>query len=153
MTQKGTTMTVPRPVLLGLGIILALALAACGGSDVAGGSDAADAPADGHGDHAAPETVAEPVDGAPQVDVTAIDIDFEPATLQLDAGEPVNVTVTNDGDALHDFTLEAAGVHVNVEPGASETTGVTVDEPGTYQAICTVPGHEEAGMVIDVEVR
>lgn len=133
-----------------LGLVLGLVLTGCGGSGAAGGTGGA---ADGHGDHAAQEEVAQPVDGAPQVGVTAVDIDFEPATLELEAGKAVNVTVTNEGDALHDFTLEAAGVHVNVEPGASKTTGVTIDEPGSYRAICTVPGHEEAGMVIDVTVR
>ena len=122
-----------------------LLLAACGG----GGA----APAGDHEDHAAQEAVGEPVDGAPQVTVTAIDIDFEPETLELQAGEPVNVTVVNEGDALHDFTLEEAGLHINVEPGQSLTTGVTLEEPGNYRAVCTVPGHEEAGMVVDIAVQ
>jgi uncharacterized cupredoxin-like copper-binding protein len=97
--------------------------------------------------------VVEPVEGAPEVTVITRDIEFEPTTLELTAGEPTNVTVVNEGQALHDFTLEEAGVHVNVEPGESVTTAVTVDEPGTYQAVCTVPGHEDAGMVVEITVR
>ena len=107
------------------------------------------------GDHAAhggDESIAAPVDGAPAVTVTATDIDFAPATLELAAGETVNLTVTNDGQAMHDFTLEVADIHVNVEPGESQTTALTIDEPGTYEAVCTVDGHAEAGMTVEVVV-
>lgn len=125
-------------------VVLGALLAACGGSTAAGG---------GHGgDHAAQSSVHEPVEGAPEVTVTATDIDYAPATLELTAGEPTNVTIVNDGETLHDFTLEQADVHANVEPGESVTTSVTIDEPGTYQAVCTVAGHEEAGMTIEIVV-
>ena len=88
----------------------------------------------------------------PATTVTAVGIDFEPATLELTAGEPTNVTVVNDGSTLHDFTFEEADVHANVEPGDEITTSVTVDEAGTYTAICTVPGQADAGMEIEVTV-
>lgn len=125
----------------------ALLLAACGGAGP--GSTVGE----GHGGtHSGEEMLAEPVAGAPVVEVHAVDIDFEPATIELRAGRPVNVTVVNDGKSVHDFTLEQAEVHVNVEPGDSKVTSMTIDEPGTYTAVCTVEGHEEAGMTIDVVV-
>lgn len=135
------------PLLL---VILAFTLAACGGG--AGGSTSGTA--DGHsaGEHAQEESVQAPVDGAPEVTLTAVDIDYEPQRLELQAGEPTNVTVVNEGEALHDFTLEEADVHLNVEPGKEATTSVKLAEPGEYQAICTVPGHADAGMVVDVTV-
>lgn len=153
-----------RGVIVTLVTAFTLLAAACGGSeaptaasgdaeqqarpsDDAGGDDAAHG-----GDHAASERAAAPVDGAEEVVLTAVDIDFEPAQLELKAGEPVNVTIVNEGEALHDFTLEAADVHINVEPGQSKTAAVTVDEPGRYEAKCTVAGHAEAGMTIDVVV-
>ena len=129
-------------------LVAALLLAACGsgGPGPAGGGSA-------HGGgHAAAENVPPPVEGAPEITVNAVDIDFEPPTLELTAGEPTNVTVVNDGETLHDFTVEAADVHVNVEPGQSTTTAVTIDEPGTYEAKCTVEGHAEAGMTIKIVV-
>ena len=106
----------------------------------------------GHAGHDAEASVHDPVEGAPATTVTAVDIDFEPATLALQAGEATNVTVVNEGGTLHDFTLEEADVHANVEPGEEVTTAVTVDEPGTYKAICTVEGHAEAGMEVEVTV-
>lgn len=106
----------------------------------------------GHGGHAAAESRHDPVDGAPAVTIDAVDIDYEPATLELTAGEAINLSVANSGTTLHDFTLEAADVHLNVGPGATEVTSLTIDEPGTYRAVCTVAGHEAAGMTVDVVV-
>lgn len=113
--------------------------------------DSSDMPQHGGGDAASDEIV-EPVEGASEVTISAVDINFEPATLQLTAGDPVNLTITNDGDTVHDFTLKAASVHVNVAPGETKTTSVTIDKAGSYQAECTVAGHSEAGMTVDVTV-
>lgn len=107
-------------------VTAALLLAACGGSS---GTDGAGAGGYGGG-HMASESLTAPVEGAPEVTVTAVDIDFEPARMDVTAGEPINVTVVNEGETLHDFTLDAADVHVNVEPGESKTTSLTIDRCG-----------------------
>ena len=133
-----------RLVVPSIALIVSLLLAACGGSGNDQGAHG--------GGHAASESTAAPVEGASEITVKAVDIAFEPTTLDVVAGEPVNVNVVNDGETLHDFTLEAADVHVNVEPGETRTTSFTIDEPGQYEAKCTVEGHAEAGMTIDVNV-
>lgn len=131
--------------LTALALAGALLVACGGGSSSAGDGEHA-------GGHEGESSVVEPVDGAPEVTLTATDIDYAPATLELTAGEPTNVTIVNEGEAMHDFTLEAAGIHANLEPGQEITLGVTVDEPGTYEALCTVAGHAEAGMTVEVIV-
>jgi plastocyanin len=103
----------------------------------------------GHG----PSTTVDPVPGAREVTVSAVELAFEPATLTVEAGEPVNLTVRNDGALFHDWTLDEAGVHLNVNPGEEVTTALVLDTPGTYEALCTVQGHGEAGMVMTVIVR
>ncbi len=77
---------------------------------------------------------------------------FTPAALSFEAGEPINVTVTNDGDVFHDFDLDVAEVHLGVDAGEQATAAVTIDEAGVYEAICTVPGHTAAGMVLTLDV-
>ncbi|MPZ72745.1 MAG: hypothetical protein GEU74_05850 [Nitriliruptorales bacterium] len=132
----------PRHVIAVFAAVMALASAACGGSS---GDHAGD-------DHATLESVNEPVDGAEEVTITAADIDYRPERLELKAGEPTNVTVVNEGESLHDFTLKEADVHMNVDPGDEATTSVVVDSAGQFKAICSVPGHADAGMVVQVSV-
>jgi uncharacterized cupredoxin-like copper-binding protein len=94
-----------------------------------------------------------PAENAEEIDVQATEMAFTPAELDLAAGETVNVTVTNDGQLFHDFVLDAAGVHLNLDPGEQASAALTLQEPGTYQAICTVPGHADAGMALTVDVH
>lgn len=79
------------------------------------------------------------------VTVDMVDIAFEPTEFEIPAGTDVEVTLTNSGAAIHDFTIDALGIAEVVDPGA-ETTITINAEAGTYDYICTQPGHLEAGM-------
>lgn len=154
----------PASRLPALGAVLALLLAGCapwggpaGGADdhmsegLPMGDDAGGMHASGdRDDHE--QRAPTPVDGAREVEVSATEMAFTPASLRLDAGEPVNVTVTNDGDVFHDFDLDVAGVHLGLGPGEQATAAVAIDEAGVYEAVCTVPGHAAAGMVLTLDV-
>jgi nitrite reductase (NO-forming) len=88
---------------------------------------------------------------AQQVQVSGTDsLKFEPSTLTVAAGEPVQLTFTNAGQALHDWSLppgaSSQAVKVEARAGQSATTTFSVDRPGTYTFICSQPGHEAAGM-------
>jgi plastocyanin len=142
--------------------VLALLLAACapwdtpGGGSPGGGGMHGDMPmGDMHGTarSAGEEQAPAPVEGASEIHVQATEMAFTPAELDLAAGEIVNVTVSNDGQLFHDFVLDEAGVHLNLDPGEQATAALTFAEPGTYEAICTVTGHAEAGMVLTVDVH
>ena len=57
----------------------------------------------------------------------------------------MTVTLPNEGVTLHNFSLDALGISVDIAPG--ETKTVTINAPaGTYEYYCNVPGHKEAGM-------
>ena len=76
----------------------------------------------------------------------AIDIDFASAPETVPAGE-VEVTLDNDGRALHDVTFEELGDETVVSvPGGETATGTVALESGTYTYYCSVPGHRAAGM-------
>ena len=74
----------------------------------------------------------------------AVDIDFAEAPAELPAGE-VEITLVNEGAAVHNVTIEGVDPApvVEAQGGATETGTVTL-EPGTYTYICSVPGHESA---------
>jgi nitrite reductase (NO-forming) len=61
-------------------------------------------------------------------------------------GEPVNLTLINAGDLPHDLVIPDLGVHLAVAPGRQATTVREIDEAGSYQFLCSYPGHAAAGM-------
>jgi nitrite reductase (NO-forming) len=105
-----------------------------------------------------PSTAAKPVSGTPttsvagaqQVHISGSDsLKFEPSTVTVAAGQPVQLTFTNAGQVLHDWSLaEGTSQPVKVEATAGQTVTTTfkIDRPGTYTFICSQPGHEAAGM-------
>lgn len=102
---------------------------------------------------AADDQAPAPVDDADEVVIRATEMAFRPEELTVQAGTPINVTVVNDGEVVHDFALDPASVHLALDPGEQATAALRLDEPGTYEARCTVPGHAEAGMVMTIRVQ
>jgi nitrite reductase (NO-forming) len=76
---------------------------------------------------------------------------------------PVTFKVTNGGSLPHDFKICASskGGSANsctgkatklISPGSSTTLSYTFKTKGTYEFLCTVPGHAAAGMKGDLKV-
>lgn len=86
------------------------------------------------------------VPGAATVEVVATDLRFDPTTVIITAGAPVNLTLVNDGLALHDLTIPALDFRLDAEAGEQASGSLIVDEPGAYAYECSVPGHAAAGM-------
>jgi manganese oxidase len=63
------------------------------------------------------------------------------------------LAVTNDGAMPHDLAVVGTDVATPIlQPGESASLDLSSLEAGTYTVICTVPGHEEAGMVATLVV-
>lgn len=75
----------------------------------------------------------------------------EPASIEVPAGTELRVTITNAGELAHDLKLEGTTGSELVDPGETVTADLGVIE-ASGQAWCTVPGHKEAGMVLDITV-
>lgn len=57
-------------------------------------------------------------------------------------------TITNTGQLPHDFSFGSAGGGTTLlDAGQSATLTVQFAKPGKYTYICTVEGHQEAGMI------
>lgn len=73
---------------------------------------------------------------------------FKPSEITVKAGEEVRVQLVNKDSVVHNFVIEAFGVHSG-EVAAGETVEITftAPEPGEYEIICDIPGHAAGGMV------
>jgi plastocyanin len=125
---------------------LTFALAACGGGSST--SNSASTPASGGGSASGGAG-----NGTP-VDVTLADFSIDVAGgTNLDPGT-YTFNVTNSGPSGHNLTIEGPGVDDQATPtftSGSQSLTVTLAN-GSYEFYCSVPGHKEAGMEVDVTV-
>ncbi len=110
-------------------ITVAIGVVTAGYGDDGGGGDAATTPTG-------------------SVEVTAIDIAYEPADYTAEAGN-IEITLVQNGQSPHDLVFEGrSDVHLEVGPDnlGDTDTGVFEFDPGTYTFFCTLAGHRQAGM-------
>jgi plastocyanin len=79
--------------------------------------------------------------------LVAQDIKFDVITLRGTAGQPVQLTYTNAGVIDHSLQIEGVLAEQKVRPGQTQVFEFTIPTPGTYKYVCSLPGHEQAGMV------
>ncbi|HEX5824044.1 MAG TPA: heavy metal translocating P-type ATPase [Candidatus Limnocylindrales bacterium] len=92
--------------------------------------------------------------GAVTIEITARDLRFAPAAIEVPAGRFVIVQFTNDDPVFHDWTVEGlANIDANARPGQTQRIRFRIDEPGDWTVVCTVAGHAEAGMSGRLVVR
>jgi len=98
-------------------------------------------------------TAPSPEPNAEKASVSAREWSFSPSRLSLKAGEPVNVTLKNDGTTFHTFTVKGIRFDLRADAGQSLSGALTIPRPGRYTFACSVPGHEQAGMHGTITVR
>jgi plastocyanin len=83
--------------------------------------------------------------------------EFTPRTIPVRSG--TELTVRNDGQIAHNLTIKkSAGSSTKLAGtdsflgGKSEKLKVDLS-PGRYAMVCTVPGHEQLGMVGSIIVK
>ena len=103
------------------------------------------------------------------IDLELSDFRMTPDRLIVPAGSEISLHVSNTGSITHDFTVMEIGANVGdrydqedqnnvyweIEVRSGETMTVqflSPDEPGTYQIVCSMPGHVQAGMLGSLEV-
>ena len=120
-------------------VAAALILSACGGGS-------------------SPETTV--ADVPPQGPVVSLaDFRFAPSTITVEGPGPVSIVVQNDGTTDHNFVLMASPMaaesefsedavlaSITVNPGARLPFAFDAPPPGSYQVVCSIAGHFDAGM-------
>jgi uncharacterized cupredoxin-like copper-binding protein len=82
-----------------------------------------------------------------RVSVSAFEMGFKLTKTTVPRGTVI-FDVKNDGKVPHDFTFGSQGGGTPMlQPGQSATLTVKFTKPGKYTFICTVEGHQEAGMI------
>lgn len=94
-------------------------------------------------------------DSVQSVTVHLREFSFEPVTVTVKQGQPVQVTVVNQGVVAHDWNVIGleTEVHLHAAPGETVTGQFTPEQAGTFRIICTEPGHEAAGMVGTLQIE
>jgi uncharacterized cupredoxin-like copper-binding protein len=93
------------------------------------------------------DQIAPTIDNATEIVVTLDDFTISPSQVVVVEGDSMNITVVNNGSAPHDFSVPGLGIRIFVAPGETTTTGVSGQSVGTYDTLCTIPGHASLGMV------
>ncbi len=60
--------------------------------------------------------------------------------------------VVNEGTQTHNLSVEGGPATADLSPGASEDLSLEGLAPGTYKVLCTIAGHEAAGMVAELTI-
>jgi len=87
--------------------------------------------------------------GAATVAVTLSDFTIAPSTMQVPADREVRFDVSNQGPSPHTFAVVIAGATKTtgqIQAGSSAVLTIPSFPAGTYQALCTIPGHAQLGM-------
>jgi FtsP/CotA-like multicopper oxidase with cupredoxin domain len=103
---------------------------------------------------AASSTTASPTTAAAvpaEVTITLSEFSITPAEIVIAAGG--TLVVENEGSIEHDLRIEGTDlVTPLIAVGGSERLDLTGLEPGNYRVLCTVAGHEPAGMTATLVV-
>ena len=82
---------------------------------------------------------------APTIDANLTEFAIELSSAQIGAGG--TITVHTGGTTAHDLAIRQTDLTTgSIDPGGSATLDVSDLEPGTYELICTIPGHVGSGM-------
>ncbi len=140
---------------------LVVLLAGCtGGTGADAGSGAGDHGDHDHGDHGHGDhdhhhgdqgSGNQPLTGQEDVLIIVIggnpnEFAFEPARLEVSAGQRVGIEFSNDGSIDHEFAIKDLDFHLYAGPGESASAAFHAPGPGEYTIGCHIPGHFESGM-------
>lgn len=79
------------------------------------------------------------------VEITLKDFSFTPGKLRVEAGQELEIRLTNSGDARHTFTIDEFDVDAEIQSRTETTVLVTPSEAGRFTYYCRF--HEAQQMI------
>ncbi len=93
------------------------------------------------------------------ITISETEFKLTPDTFTVQAGVPVQVTVTDNGQVQHNLKFELPSKNIektlfdtNLNPGETRTAQFTFTEAGDWEVLCPVDDHASAGMKGTVHV-
>lgn len=81
------------------------------------------------------------------------DLQLHPTPLQVPLGSVVEIRVENQGQTPHTFTIHEFDADTGtMDPGEERTIKFRADKVGSFEIMCDVAGHYQAGMKATIEV-
>jgi plastocyanin len=128
---------------LGVVLVLASLATACGKSESEGGTTTiAGQKANDHG--------TKDVSGESSVELEQDNFYFEPTILKGSPGQELTIELSNEGSALHNFSIPDQSIDQDVQPDTKGEATVTLPDSGTLVFFCKY--HQSRGMVGALEV-
>ena len=95
---------------------------------------------------------------------------YSPAEVVVEKDMPITLALKNSDQIEHDIEIkdvpfkmvsesthqhevEEKVIHLHAEPQSTSEITFTMNEVGTYEFYCTIPGHKENGMVGQIKVK
>jgi nitrite reductase (NO-forming) len=94
------------------------------------------------------------LNAAPQITELSLALDdmfVEPRTISITQGDSLKLVVRNKGKVSHDLIFSNGQAIRQLKPGEEDTIDFGVLD-GSLTAICSLPGHAEAGMKFSIYV-
>jgi nitrite reductase (NO-forming) len=82
-----------------------------------------------------------------------VGFDVTPDQLLVDRRTHLVLEVVNEGDEVHDLALEGGARTDRLDPGQSQHLDLGVITTSPSQLYCTLPGHQSAGMTLDIQIQ
>lgn len=104
------------------------------------------------------------------ITIHTINMKYTPTEIVLDKDQQVNLILSNQDNVEHDIeviipninngtqsehehSLKENRIHLHAEPKETQSIRFTPTTTGSFEFICTVPGHKESGMVGKIVVK
>jgi plastocyanin len=86
------------------------------------------------------------MEGVKEFTVESKGLKFTPNEIRVKVGDTVKITYVNTL-GTHDWGIDELNVRTQlISAGEEETVEFVVDQAGTFEFYCSVPGHRGAGM-------
>lgn len=113
----------------------------------------------GHGEHHDGSAPTAPSLGPPDLVLEAHagmpekDFQLHPDPVRVPVGSVVELRIGNAGSSAHTFTIHEYDVDTGMmSPGEERTLAFRADKAGSFEIMCDVSGHYQAGMKATLEV-